>query len=313
MIAIDTDKQSRINEAALAIANQFGDQVEQIILYGSQANGNAHEKSDYDFGVILSADVGQSWEAEIKAQALAEAILNTKVDLCVTTRQAIEHNKHLHLNIEAKILTGKVIVDTGRRAVISEELPLLDELKLDAANRMMRACAIHLSNSTLYGRHMSSGLMTYDVCLHSVLALCWALKAQLALNGVDATEQAIRWNPAALVNLTIQHGVCLKPEMIESLSHVKDIDHLSRWVGDNPTLDVALSFQTQAVMVSQHLAEQMPRAALVGFLERIDYDIRMANEISGINEANNVNYAFEQESKGKTLGGWFSDFIKAYY
>lgn len=274
MIAISTDKQSRINEAALAIASQFGDQVEQIILYGSQANGNAHEKSDYDFGVILSADVGQSWEAKIKAQALAEAILNTKVDLCVTTRQAIEHNKHLHLNIEAKILTGKVIVDTGRRAVISEEPPLLDELKLDAANRMMRACAIHLSNSKMYGRHMSSGLMTYDVCLHSILALCWALRAQLALNGVDATDRSIRWNPAALANLAILHGACLKPGMSESLNHVKDIDHLSRWVGDNPSVDIAHQFQTQAVMISDQLADHMPKAALVGFLERMDYGIR---------------------------------------
>jgi predicted nucleotidyltransferase len=261
MTAIPADKQSRINEAALAIASQFGDQVEQIILYGSQSDGNAHEESDYDFGVILSADVGQSWEAEIQAQALAEAILNTKVDLCVTTRQAIEHNKHLHLNIEAKILTGKVIVDTGRRAVISEDPPLLDELKLDAANRMMRACTIHLSNSKMYGRHMSSGLMTYDVCLHSILALCWALKAQLALNGVDATERSIRWNPAALANLAIQHGVYLKPEMTESLAHVKDIDHLSQWVGDNPAVDVALSFQTQAAIVSQYLAEQMSSKA----------------------------------------------------
>lgn len=259
MSTISAETLLLINEAAQAIASQFGDELEQVILHGSQVDGNAHEESDYDFGVILSTDVGQQWEAEIKAKELAEAILNTRVDLCVTTRQAIEHNKHLHLNIEAKILTGRVIVDTGRRAAVSEEPPSLDKLKLDAANRMIRACAIHLSNSTLYGRHMSSGLMTYDVCLHSILALCWALRAQLALNGVDTTERSIRWNPAALANLAIKHGAYLKPEMTESLTHVKDIDHLSQWVGDNPSVDIALSFQTQAVKVSKHLVEQMPK------------------------------------------------------
>jgi|GEM_PF-3254280 len=279
MTVISIGKQFRIKEAALAIASQFGNELEQVILHGSQAKGNAHAESDYDFGVILSANVDQQWEAEIKAQELAEAILNTKVDLCVTTRQAIEHNKLLHLNIEAKILTGQVIVDTGRHAAVTGETPSLDKLRLDAANQMMRVCAIHLSNSTLYGRFLSSGLMTYNVCLHSILALCWALKAQLALNDVDATARSIRWNPSALANLVIQHGASLKFEMTETLSHVKDIDHLSQWVGDNPTVDVAISFKTQAMIVSKHLSEHLPKAALIGFLERIDYDIRLANEI----------------------------------
>lgn len=150
MSSISAENLSQINKAALAIASQFGNMLEQVILHGSQANGNAHAESDYDFGVILSSNVGKPWDAEIKAQELAERILNAKVDLCVITRQTIEHNKPLHLNIKAKILTGRIIIDTGRRAVVACVPPLLDTLKLDAANRMMCACAINISNSTLY-------------------------------------------------------------------------------------------------------------------------------------------------------------------
>lgn len=152
--------------------------------------------------------------------------------------------------------------------------------------------------------------MTYDVCLHSFSALCWALKAQLALYGIDATDRSTRSTPVSLTHLVIQYGTCIKPEITETLSHIKDIDHLSQWIGENPKKDVALSFQAQAVMVSKHIAEHMPQAALVGFLERIDYDNRMANEISRMNEAANVNYASEHVSKGKMMSDWFGGFFK---
>lgn len=268
-----------------------------------------HAESDYDFGVILSGKIESSWRLESEAKELAAEILNKKVDLCVVTRREIEYKKQLPFNIEAKILTGKVIIDTGKRAEVTGEIPSLETLKIDAAVWMMRACAINLSNSAAHEHDMSLGLMIHDVCLHSVRALCWALKAQLALKGVDTTDRTVRWDPVALTNLAIKRGAGMTSDITKSLSHIKDIEHLSQWIGENPTVDVALSLQTHAFLVPKNVAENMPKDALVGFLEHIERDIRMANEISHMNEPFSVDYASEYVNKGNIMLSWFGSLL----
>ena len=47
------EKHQILNELKTLLASKLGDNLKEVILFGSQAYGGAHEYSDYDFLVIL--------------------------------------------------------------------------------------------------------------------------------------------------------------------------------------------------------------------------------------------------------------------
>lgn len=48
------DKYQILNELKNVLSNKLGDNLKEVILFGSQAYGGAHANSDYDFLIILA-------------------------------------------------------------------------------------------------------------------------------------------------------------------------------------------------------------------------------------------------------------------
>jgi uncharacterized protein len=53
-------KRTIIRELKTALADQFGQDIKEVILFGSRVTGKAHKNSDYDVLVILNNDY--DWE-----------------------------------------------------------------------------------------------------------------------------------------------------------------------------------------------------------------------------------------------------------
>lgn len=49
-----TDKYQILNDLKSILTNNLGDNLKEVILFGSQAYGGAHIDSDYDFLIILA-------------------------------------------------------------------------------------------------------------------------------------------------------------------------------------------------------------------------------------------------------------------
>lgn len=296
-----------IQQAAHVIAQAFGEQLEQVILHGSRAAGTARPDSDYDFAVILSDyDLGDGkgvWSAQMDAEREAAVILGGEVDLVVMNRARLERNKALYLNIEAKILKGRVLVDTGRRAVVSMQPPSLETLKMEAARWMMRACAVNLSDAA---KHQADEIdLSGDICLCAVRAFCWSIKAQLALLGIDTTDISVRWNPAALVELGRDHGLKI-PDVSGPLESVKDL-RLAQ-------IDDPSKVQEQLVMSAVGAAEtavaSLPDEVLIEFAVKIIKDIEFGEELTSkhfdalnhVGRARNLRQWFGANERLKMLG-----------
>ena len=48
-----------------SLINKFGDNIKEVILFGSQVTGKAHENSDYDVLIILNNDYDWRYKREI--------------------------------------------------------------------------------------------------------------------------------------------------------------------------------------------------------------------------------------------------------
>jgi len=59
------DKKLVLNDLSNLLRNRFGDNLRDVVLFGSQANGTAHKHSDYDFLIVLKENVDWKIEGEI--------------------------------------------------------------------------------------------------------------------------------------------------------------------------------------------------------------------------------------------------------
>ena len=49
-----TDKKVVLNDLSVLLKTRFVDNLKEVVLFGSQANGTAHKDSDYDFLIVLT-------------------------------------------------------------------------------------------------------------------------------------------------------------------------------------------------------------------------------------------------------------------
>jgi len=59
------DKKLVLNDLSNLLRNRFGDNLRDVVLFGSQANGTAQKDSDYDFLIVLKEKVDWKIEGEI--------------------------------------------------------------------------------------------------------------------------------------------------------------------------------------------------------------------------------------------------------
>jgi predicted nucleotidyltransferase len=67
-----TDNRTIIKELKTALVARFGEDIHDVILFGSRATGKAHKNSDYDVLVILDADY--DWIHEDKILSVVYSI-----------------------------------------------------------------------------------------------------------------------------------------------------------------------------------------------------------------------------------------------
>lgn len=54
-----------IKELKAALVAHFGEDIKDVILFGSRATGKAHKNSDYDVLIILNSDYNWKYEEQI--------------------------------------------------------------------------------------------------------------------------------------------------------------------------------------------------------------------------------------------------------
>ena len=59
------DKKVVLNDLSNLLKARFADNLKDVVLFGSQANGTAHKDSDYDFLIVLKEKVDWKTEREI--------------------------------------------------------------------------------------------------------------------------------------------------------------------------------------------------------------------------------------------------------
>ena len=59
------DKKLVLNDLSNLLRDRFGDNLKDVVLFGSQANGTAHKDSDYDFLIVLKEKADWKIEGEI--------------------------------------------------------------------------------------------------------------------------------------------------------------------------------------------------------------------------------------------------------
>ena len=73
-----------LEEVKQALVNLYQDQLESIILYGSQARGDAREDSDIDILVVLKSAINPYQEIDKTSEIIAEICL--KYDVFISYR-----------------------------------------------------------------------------------------------------------------------------------------------------------------------------------------------------------------------------------
>ena len=59
------DKRVVLNDLSNLLRDRFTDNLKDVVLFGSRANGTAHKDSDYDFLIILKEKADWKMEREI--------------------------------------------------------------------------------------------------------------------------------------------------------------------------------------------------------------------------------------------------------
>ena len=62
IIELSMNNKVVLNDLSILLRNRFGDNLKDVVLFGSQANGTAHKDSDYDFLIILKEKA--DWKTE---------------------------------------------------------------------------------------------------------------------------------------------------------------------------------------------------------------------------------------------------------
>lgn len=75
----------------------FGDDIEDIVLFGSQVTGKAYESSDYDVLIVLNRD----YDREYKKRLLS-VVLNLELEHDIFIDTKIISNHELHHTIKGK-------------------------------------------------------------------------------------------------------------------------------------------------------------------------------------------------------------------
>ena len=81
-----------LNDLNDMLKSRFPDNLKEVVLFGSQANGKAHKDSDYDFLIVLKEKVDWKTEREIS-------------DLCFEIDLKYDILTDIHILSEAELST----------------------------------------------------------------------------------------------------------------------------------------------------------------------------------------------------------------
>jgi len=98
------DKKLVLNDLSNLLRDRFGDDLRDVVLFGSQANGTAHKDSDYDFLIVLKEKVDWKIEGEIS-------------DLCYEIDLKYDIITDIHILSEAELSTIR-----GRQPIFVDAL-----------------------------------------------------------------------------------------------------------------------------------------------------------------------------------------------
>jgi predicted nucleotidyltransferase len=98
------DKKVVLNDLSNLLRERFADNLKEVVLFGSQANGTAHKDSDYDFLIILKEKVDWKIEREIS-------------DLCYEIDSKYEIITDIHILSEGELSTIR-----GRQPIFVDAL-----------------------------------------------------------------------------------------------------------------------------------------------------------------------------------------------
>lgn len=91
------DKKTVIKELKSALVAHFGDDIKDVILFGSRAKGTSHKNSDYDVLIILNTDY--DWEYRYRITSVVYD-LELKYDIFIDKK--IISTKELFRTIKGK-------------------------------------------------------------------------------------------------------------------------------------------------------------------------------------------------------------------
>jgi len=98
------DKKLVLNDLNNLLRVRFGDDLRDVVLFGSQANGTAHKHSDYDFLIVLKEKADWKIEGEIS-------------DLCYEIDLKYDIITDIHILSEAELSTIR-----GRQPIFVDAL-----------------------------------------------------------------------------------------------------------------------------------------------------------------------------------------------
>ena len=98
------DKKVVLSDLSNLLRVRFGDDLRDVVLFGSQANGTAHKDSDYDFLIVLKEKADWKIEGEIS-------------DLCYEIDLKYDIITDIHILSEAELSTIR-----GRQPIFVDAL-----------------------------------------------------------------------------------------------------------------------------------------------------------------------------------------------
>jgi predicted nucleotidyltransferase len=90
-------KRTIIKELKSALVAQFGEDIKDVILFGSRATGKAHKDSDYDVLIILNNDY--DWEYRCR---ITEVVYDLELKYDIFIDKKIISENELHRTIKGK-------------------------------------------------------------------------------------------------------------------------------------------------------------------------------------------------------------------